>query len=54
MRKALKRRTAGGGPLMTLLVLLLFFAPVISLGWWLTFTSEGRASLVAEAQFANQ
>lgn len=48
-----KRRTAGGGPLMTLfalLLLLLLLLPVLSLGAWVTFTGEGKASLAQARQ----
>lgn len=45
-----KRRTAGGGPLMTLFALLLLLLPVLSLGAWVTFTGEGKASLAQARQ----
>lgn len=45
-----KRRTVGGGPLMTLFALLLLLLPFLSLGAWVTFTGEGKASLAQARQ----
>jgi len=49
MAKFSRGGTAGGGPLMTLLALLILLMPVLALGGWLKFTDEGKASL-AEAR----
>jgi len=45
MAKISRGGTAGGGPLMTLLALLILLMPVLALGGWLKFTDEGKASL---------
>lgn len=50
MAKIVRRGTAGGGPLMTLLALLILLLPVLALGGWLKFTDEGRASLAQAEQ----
>jgi hypothetical protein len=55
MAREPKHGTAGGGPLMTLLALLILLLPVLSLGGWLTMTSEGKAVWVqAQDQIASE
>ena len=46
MARALKHRTASGGPFMTLFAVLLLSLPVLALGGWLIFTPEGRSSWI--------